>query len=127
LMNLKFKNIWNLIGLIQVLLAFYLCLRETADMTSTIPHLDKLFHFSAYALLTFYQIQVHGVKNSSKIFIVFMIQGILIEVLQLMTGYRSFELLDIVANGSGSIYAIFLCKGFDPRLLNRIEKLTLKN
>lgn len=129
-MNLKFKNLWMGIGLIQVLMAFYLCLRPMPETIQTIPHLDKLYHFSAYALLTWYQIQIFGTHNKKSllfIFIIFMIQGFLIEILQFMTGYRSFELWDMAANASGSLYAILFCKGFDFKILLRVEKLALKN
>jgi VanZ family protein len=130
LMNLKFKNLWMGIGLIQILIAFYLCLRPMPETVQTIQHLDKLYHFTAYALLTWYQIQIFGTQKSKTllfIFIIFMTQGLLIEILQFLTGYRSFELLDMVANASGSLYAILFCLGFNLKILNRIEKLTLKN
>jgi len=110
-MNLKFKNYWVIFGLIQVILAFCLCLCPIANTPVRIPHLDKLFHFFAYLLLTFYQIQIHGVRKSKLIFMFFCIQGILIEILQLFTGYRSFEWWDMAANASGSLYAIYFCYG----------------
>jgi VanZ family protein len=126
-MNLKFKNTWIFIGLLQVLLVIYLCLRPTPNITPLIAHLDKLFHFSAYLLLTFFQLQIYEIKYSRTIFMTLLIQGILIEILQFFTGYRSFEFWDIFANASGSLYAILFCAGFNLRPLERIEKLALKN
>ena len=126
-MNLKFKNLWLFIGIIQIGLTFYLCLRPTPQVIPRIEHLDKLFHFSAYLLLAGYQFNLLGIHKAKFILIYLMMQGMIIEILQFFTGYRSFEWLDMMANGAGATYAYFFCLGFNTRILNWIEKMTLKN
>ncbi len=126
-MNLKFKKTWLFIGVIQILVTFYLCLRQTIASGQEVEHLDKLFHFSTYLLLTFYQVNIHGPKQKYKIFLFFMLLGSLIEVLQFFTGYRSFDLYDILANSLGSAYAIIFSIAFQINILAWLEKLPLKH
>lgn len=126
-MNLKFKNLWVTLGVIQIILSFYFCLRPVPPVAPKIEHLDKLLHFSAYALLGAYQLSFFRLKKFPAVFIFLMAQGILIEILQFFTGYRSFEWSDMLANGLGVLYSYYFLKGFDLDLLNGIEKMALKN
>ncbi len=67
---------------------------------------DKIFHFLAYALLTlvWYNVLVLRQKNSNVLLIAAVLSvsiGIVIEVLQGITGYRDTSVMDALANTLG--------------------------
>lgn len=82
------------------------------DTGPEIPNIDKIIHLSAYAWLNWIGSHAIEVENIKKNFLFLVAFGLLIEILQVMTGYRSFELLDIVANTTGVIIGYFVFKKF---------------
>ena len=65
------------------------------------PGPDKLVHFSAFLILGSLQFFEFG--RSSKAFIIILIYAAFIEAAQGLTGYRSFEWLDMAANFVGCL------------------------
>jgi len=64
---------------------------------------DKLAHFAAYGALSFwFAVMVRGRARQLGIAIAFAGMGVLLEFLQGMTGYRDFELADMLANAIGA-------------------------
>lgn len=64
---------------------------------------DKLAHFAAYGALSFwFAVMVRGRVRQLGIAIAFAGMGVLLEFLQGMTGYRDFELADMLANAIGA-------------------------
>lgn len=63
---------------------------------------DKLGHFAAYGLLMVLFCMAY-VSNRTRAFYAagFILMGIAIEFLQGMTGYRTFDVLDMLANAIG--------------------------
>lgn len=89
----------------------------TPNNFSTIPHFDKIVHFLMYFTLAFvfmfeYYIHHHKtISNISKILILPLIYGGIMELLQLiLTTYRSGNWWDMIANTSGIIAAFFAVK-----------------
>lgn len=75
---------------------------------------DKVFHLSYYL---FFALWLLWAKTSNRItFITLFSFGVLIEGLQSLTSYRSFELMDIVANTAGIIAAMIFFKLKNQRL-----------
>lgn len=79
------------------------------QVISSLPHVDKLVHSGLFALLTlvhFYENRgSQGKKQVLSLAILFFF-GVLTEVLQKISGYRSFDLLDILADVLG------ICLGY---------------
>ncbi len=84
----------------------------------TIPHLDKIVHFTFYfgaaisASLCFRE-QTGGRKNLKKVLlltaVLSIIYGIIIEVLQeTLTTYRDGNLYDAIANAIGALFGIIV-------------------
>ncbi|PIK13998.1 VanZ family protein [Halobacteriovorax sp. JY17] len=121
--ELKLQKIWLFIGLSYIAGIFYLCLRRSAPSTPPFEHFDKILHFSAYFFLMSYFTLILKKSSYKKVFILFVIMGILIEFLQLMTGYRSFELLDILANTTGLIVGLFTFGKYLSNILVHIENI----
>jgi VanZ family protein len=64
---------------------------------------DKIAHFVAYGSLSFwFAIMFGGRSRQLAIAIAFAGMGVAIEYLQRMTGYRSFDIDDMVANAIGA-------------------------
>jgi VanZ family protein len=65
---------------------------------------DKLGHFGAYGLLMLLFCQVYDQRRTRLAYASgFIAMGIAIEFLQRMTGYRTFDVLDMAANATGVI------------------------
>ena len=67
-----------------------------------LPGLDKVLHMGTYCTLCFFYLKLFPgslIRVMGSLFL----YGLFIEVLQGMTSYRSFEWLDLVANGSGLV------------------------
>jgi len=91
-----------------LLITFSVCLIPTSGH-SGIPHLDKVIHFSNYFALSFLAIKSYSkLPFYSMLFPLLFLFGAIIEVLQSFTGYRTFSLLDMAANGTGLLLAGFI-------------------
>ena len=121
--ELKLQKFWLIIGFCYISAIFYLCLRKTAPSTPVIPHFDKILHFTAYYCLMSYFSLLLKASSYKKAFSLFVLMGVLIELLQLMSGYRSFELLDILANTTGLVAGLFTFGKFLPDVLIWLEKI----
>jgi VanZ family protein len=63
---------------------------------------DKLGHFAAYGLLMFVFCLIYDQRATRLAYATgFILMGVALEFLQGMTGYRTFELLDMLANATG--------------------------
>lgn len=96
-------------------------MRLPGGAAPSFPHMDKLAHFLAYAILAvlFYKAQTLKTPIKKRLFTVFVSAcsyGVLMESLQLsLTRHRSFSLLDMLANLAGIIFALVLCALARPR------------
>jgi VanZ family protein len=111
----------------------YFCLERASDLpVITIPNLDKCVHSFFYFGFTlvwfsFFRKQLQSVTVGKLLFFSFLLSfifGISIEFLQeFYTKTRKGDVLDVIANSTGSILAIFtiiICNKFN--FLNRIFK-----
>lgn len=71
---------------------------------------DKINHIIAYGTLMGWFAQLYARSEHLFIAIYLLAYGIAIELAQGATGYRFFELLDILANSSGILIAWLLCQ-----------------
>ena len=63
---------------------------------------DKLGHFAAYGLLMFLFCQIYAQGKTRAIYALgFVAMGVALEFLQGMTGYRTFDVFDMLANAVG--------------------------
>lgn len=105
--ELKFKNFWRMWCHLTSLMVLVLCLLPSPGETPKFEYLDKFYHFGAYALLAFQYTQIWNKKRLSDLLTRLVVFGFIIEVLQLLSGYREFDLWDALANGLGALYGIF--------------------
>jgi VanZ family protein len=67
-----------------------------------VPHGDKLGHFAAYSLLSFWFCWLYPARRSRLAYVAgWIAMGVALEFAQGATGYRHFELADMAANSLG--------------------------
>lgn len=119
------------IGMLMTTVVVVLCLLPLPSSgPALIVGLDKLQHFIAYLVLSFYFCQV--LKKEFFLYMVglLLILGGVVEVLQSFTGYRFFDLWDIAANSFGVILGYYLGKKYDDKFRNivvNVKKLPTNN
>jgi VanZ family protein len=89
---------------------------------------DKLGHLAAYGVLMFWFCQLYRSRRARVGYALgFIAMGIAIEFIQRATGYRSFELWDMVADGAGVLIGWLLAvpagHGLPARLEAAISRL----
>lgn len=99
--SLRLTKLWLLIGWVLILLVFALSLLpiefELAGKGS-----DKLSHCMAYGTLMFWFSMLNpALARQLALALAFAAMGIGIEFLQRLTGYRTFEVADMIANSVG--------------------------
>lgn len=96
---------------VMVYLLSLVPLREVEPLLRPVsfPYGDKLVHFLAYALLSLLVIRgwhrekMPPIDLHAFVWLLCMVFGIMIEIQQGLTPYRSFEGLDILADGAGAL------------------------
>ena len=98
----KLRKPWLALGWLWVAVLAYLSLMPNPPEPVRFLNADKLEHALAYCLLMLWFCQVY-VRRMQRLFAaaLLMVMGVAMEFLQGMTGYRSFEYADMVANSTG--------------------------
>ena len=120
----------NLYLLFLILIIFFLTILSLKESISFVPnfvtHIDKIFHASAYIVLTYICSKYLTLSKTSfsltKILIIvaifLTIYGIVIEILQTeLTKNRVGEFEDVLANISGIILGSFIFRFLNSRIL----------
>lgn len=123
---LRLKNIWRSIAYLIVLVIIMLSLIPDPEDMTPFSASDKLLHTLAYAVSMIWFGLCFKRERLFSIGAALVLLGIILEVIQGQTGYRSMSLYDIVANCVGVLIGLML--SFSPlsRLLQYIEQLFLK-
>jgi len=78
---------------------------------------DKANHCFAFFVLTcLLYFSVNNVKWLTQVVMPLLFFGLLIEILQLLSGYRQFSLLDVVADAVGIVVGFLLFWGFERKI-----------
>jgi VanZ family protein len=120
---LRYHRAWLLIGAGLIVLVFYLSLTAHPPKLLHFRASDKLEHFSAYFVLMAWFVQLYHSHRSRLIWaLLFMAQGMAIEVMQGMSRWRTFDYYDALANTLGVTLAWWWSfRGLD-RLLPALER-----
>lgn len=99
---LHFAKLWLAIGWLLVGLVIFESLRPDPPSFDFVPYWDKWGHLLSYGILMGWFAQIYQ-KRRQRIWIAaaLVVLGIAIEFAQQQTGYRTFEYLDMVADGVG--------------------------
>ena len=102
--NLNYRAWWLTLGWLLVALVIYLSLMPQPPQPLDFDNGDKLEHASAYALLMTWFCQIYwsrGHRERLAVALVFI--GVTLEILQGLTGYRTFDYADMLANTIGVV------------------------
>lgn len=88
--------------------------------TPEIPNGDKVSHFVAYGLLAWLAANLNQTKI--RVWLAASLMGIAIECVQYFLPWRSFELMDMLANSTGALLGILLTSTAVGRVLPRLEQ-----
>ena len=82
-----------------------------------IEHGDKLGHFGAYSAATFWFCQLYSRRPTRIAYAAgFIAMGVALEFVQRWLGYRSFEVLDMLADAVGVLLALAAASATPPLL-----------
>ncbi len=124
--NLKYKPFWLMVGYALVAYVIYSSLTPS-PIEMDINNFDKYAHTFGYFVLMGWFMQIYHTRKAvliSAVALVFM--GVSLEFVQGMTGYRYFDLNDMLANSFGVFLALLLLATPFPKLLYFVELKILK-
>lgn len=107
---------WQAIGALQIIAVVWL------SLAPAVPQLpgesgDKLGHVLAYSTMMLWFSEINGTRRARIAWaLAFVAMGIAIEYLQRLTGYRSFEVADMLANAMGVAIGWLLAPPRTPNL-----------
>lgn len=116
------RNSWLGLGWLWVVTVFFLSLMPIPPQPYAFEFSDKLNHALAYSLLMLWFCQLYAGKARIKLLLLLLAMGVLIEILQGMTGYRYFEFADMLANTAGVLLGLGLAKMGAEQILAALER-----
>ena len=117
------RPFWLVLGWLLVLLVIYLSLTPT-PVTLPIREGDKLSHALAYfVLMSWFANLYPGVSVRMRFAAGFIGLGVILEFVQLWTGYRSFEVTDMAAGAFGVAIGWVAAPPRLPNYLSLAERL----
>lgn len=123
--SLRFMKLWLGIGwtlIIAVIVASLMPPTPINEVLFNLPHGDKVGHFMAYLILMGWFAQIyHDPRHRFRYMIGFLLLGVILEILQGLSGLREADWKDIVANSLGVLLAWQLAKTHLAYLLISIE------
>ena len=119
---LKYHRFWVAAGWLLIGLVVYLSLARNPPAPLTFANSDKLEHAFAYATLSFWFCHIY-VKAWSRAVVIasLVVMGVGLEYVQGWTGYRSFDVLDMLADSVGVLLGWLLACTPLGRLLACVE------
>lgn len=122
--ELKLKKLWLFIGWIQIAFVILVSLIPSPTDTPDIVGLDKLVHFSIYAFLMFWfgLCYIPG-RAYNRIGFGIIMMGIILELIQGKTGYRSLSYFDMMSNAFGVSLGWLLARTRLSGTLFHVEKM----
>jgi VanZ family protein len=114
---LQHRRFWLAGGWLLLGLVLYLSLMPSPPEPLSFPHADKLEHGLAYAALALWFCQIYLRRPTRIIAVILLIgMGVAVEFIQRWSGYRYFDVWDMLANSLG----VFLGYGLAHTALGRL-------
>jgi VanZ family protein len=121
--KLRFSTYWTVLGLVYVAVVVYLSLAPAPPPdVLPYPQVDKAVHFLAYAFLMLWFGQIYHQRSAALLIASGLVMlGILLETLQGLSGYRTFEYTDMAANTLGVVSGFCVARTRLGNLLGAFE------
>ncbi len=124
-MPLRLRRMWLVIGWLLVALVVYLSLTPR-PLDIPVEEGDKLGHLLAYGTLMLWFAYLYCGTGRWRAALGFAALGVVLEFLQEATGYRTFDVWDMVADAAGVLCGLALAPPRMPHLLYRVETVLLR-
>jgi VanZ family protein len=119
----RLRRAWQVVGVLLIALIVELSLTPS-PVEIPVEHGDKLGHVLAYATLMFWWAQiVSGRVQRLVLAVAFVAMAVGLEFAQRATGYRSFEIEDMVAGGAGVLLGWVLAPQRSPSIIEFVRTL----
>lgn len=118
----RYPWLWHGLGWLLVAALTTLSLIHAPTQMAEIRFGDKIGHISAYTLLMLWFAQLYQGRARIAYALGFISMGVGLEYLQGMTGYRSFDVFDMLANSLGVLLGLTLAQSKLGRGLWFLEK-----
>jgi VanZ family protein len=115
----RFRSIWLAFGWLWVAAILWLSLMPMPPQPLTFDYSDKFGHTLAYLFLMGWFAVVCRGRSRSAAAAWLATMGVLVEMLQGLSGYRYFEFADMVANSGGVLLAWLMMNRFGDALVAR--------
>ncbi len=115
-------RVWLAFGWLWVIVVLWLSLTPVPPQPLTFEYSDKFEHASAYLFLMSWFAAIYRGRSRIVSAVSLAAMGVLVEILQGMSGYRYFEYADMVANGSGVLLAWLAMNYFGDALVDRFVR-----
>jgi len=102
-----YRKYWKTVFWILLFSLLFLTLTPTPPNPIKFTHIDKIYHFIGFSAFSFV-FRFSFIKKST-LFILFysILLGVAVEVAQLFVPNRGFSLMDMIADGIGSVVGVF--------------------
>jgi VanZ family protein len=109
--DLNWRRVWFSCGYLLVLTVLTFSLWPmVSEPTMMIPYFDKVMHAFSFMLLMLWFSGLMSPRFYLRLFLLLLVYGALIELLQNLTPYRKMEFLDFAADGAGLIIGWLLVR-----------------
>ena len=126
--SFKFAKLWLVLGWMLVALIVVLSLLPKPPELIGFEQSDKLSHIIAYMTLMLWFANIYPQRPYQLLLAVgFFAMGLGLELLQDLTGYRTFKYADILANGVGILLALYLAQTRLATCLLHLDTLLVRS
>ena len=119
--GLRFARLWLWLGIALVAAVWYLSLTDRPPSVE-LPGRDKTAHLIAYGAQTLWFAWLYPRRRHCLIVVLFIVQGVLLELLQGMTPARFMEPADMLANSAGALSAWVIASSRLGDALRRLDR-----
>lgn len=119
----RFNKMWWFFGFLGLSIIMAGSLMPSEPGPEWIPNLDKVLHFTGYAIATFYFQQLTKNQKIILILILLFVYSGLIEVIQGFFPTRQMSVHDLIANGLGCLFGSLISVRVLKNLLFKIDHI----
>ncbi|MDX8378549.1 MAG: VanZ family protein [Gallionella sp.] len=120
---LNHHRVWLTVGGVLVVVIIYVSLMHNPPAPLTFNNVDKLEHALSYALLTLWFGQIYHLTRTRVLLMVSLVGlGVALEYVQGWSGYRNFDVMDMLADGVGVLLGWGLLYTPLGRMLAYVDK-----
>jgi len=112
----KHRSKWQLVFWLNTTLLLYLTLMPNISYRVSIDNIDKLFHLIGFGAFAVFFGMAYPKLKLCRVFVLSSLLGVAVELIQSQIPYRSFSLLDMLADSVGILIAVVFLKITKPAI-----------